>query len=232
MSKLIIKPKNWGSFQHYRNRRPPWIKLHRTILDDFDYQGLQLASKALAPCLWLIASEEEDGHISVDLPKLAWRLRVSQSEIELAIKELISKGFFIVASGSIASCLHSAIPERETETETEGEGETEIASLLSAKGQRIPVQEIMSLYNEICVPFGRPVASVLSKKRQQAVKKIWRQSEHTRNLEWWKEYFDSAMQIEYMANGFTNPDGSGWKGADFDYLLQEKTVTRVVEHSA
>jgi len=230
MTKLIIKPKNWGSFQHYRNRRPPWIKLHRTILDDFDYQGLHLASKALAPCLWLIASEQDEGHIEVDLTKLAWRLRVSQSEIDFAIKELISKGFFVIASGSLASCLQSAIPERETETEAEGE--TEIATLLSAKGQRIPVQEIMSLYNEICVPLGRPMASVMNKKRQQAVRKVWQQSEYARDLGWWREYFQSAMKIEYMAKGFTNPDGSGWKGADFDYLLQEKAIVKVVEHSA
>ena len=27
--------KNWGEFQHYKKRNPPWIKLHKKLLDDF-----------------------------------------------------------------------------------------------------------------------------------------------------------------------------------------------------
>jgi hypothetical protein len=58
---MKMRVKNWESFQHYKDRSPPWIKFHKSLLDDFDYQRLQLASKALAPMLWLIASEQMDG---------------------------------------------------------------------------------------------------------------------------------------------------------------------------
>ena len=35
-----LRVKNWSAFQHYRHRRPPWIKLHRGLLDDFAWHRL------------------------------------------------------------------------------------------------------------------------------------------------------------------------------------------------
>ena len=49
-----IRPKNWHSFQHYKDRDPTWIKLHKKLLDDYEFQSLPLASRALAPMLWLL----------------------------------------------------------------------------------------------------------------------------------------------------------------------------------
>lgn len=122
-------------------------------------------------------------------------------------------------------------PDTDTDTDTDSERYRKQVSS-PAKGQRVPMQEIVDLYNEVCVPFGRPVASVLNKKRQQAIKRVWQQSEHARTIDWWRDYFESAMKIEFMAKGFQRRDGGIWPGADFDYLLQEKTIVRVVEHSA
>jgi hypothetical protein len=117
--KLI--PKNWKEFQHYKDRCPPWIKLHRDLLNDREFMGLPLASKALAPLLWLLASEEKDGCFQADSEELEFRLRVASKDIEAGLKPLIDKGFFIVASGVLAERLQVAIPETETETETETE---------------------------------------------------------------------------------------------------------------
>ena len=64
MKNQFIVPKNWSQFQHYRDRSPTWLKLHRSLLDDFDYHCLPIASKALAPFLWLLASEYEGGEIN------------------------------------------------------------------------------------------------------------------------------------------------------------------------
>lgn len=94
----------------------------------------------------------------------------------------------------------------------------------------VPYEDISNLYNEICVPKGRPEAKVLSDKRRKAIKALWNSSPHAQNIEWWREYFTSAMAIPYMASGFTGSDGRTWKGADLDYLLQERTVIKVVEY--
>jgi hypothetical protein len=120
--------KKWADFQHYKNRCPPWIKLQKSILDDFDFACLPLASKALAPLLWLIASESMDGSVRIDPDWLAFRLRFTVSDIEDGLTPLIDKGFLILASGVLAPRLQHACLEGEAEAETEGEGETECAT--------------------------------------------------------------------------------------------------------
>ena len=53
---MRLVPKDWGKFQHYRNRRPPWINLHRHLLDNQRFMCLPLASRALAPMVLRIAA--------------------------------------------------------------------------------------------------------------------------------------------------------------------------------
>jgi hypothetical protein len=122
---MKLTPKNWSIFQHYKDRCPPWIKLHRDLLNDREYMGLPLASKALAPLLWLLASEAKDGTFDASVDELMFRLRLTQKEIEQGIKPLIDKGFFVIASGVLADRLRVAIPEAETEAEKETKVETE-----------------------------------------------------------------------------------------------------------
>lgn len=117
---MILTPKNWKSFQHYKDRAPAWIKLHRGLLDDYDYCCLPTASKALAPFLWLLASEYEDGQITASLDELAFRLRMTRGEVADALAPLIEKGFFD-ASEPLADCKQDAIPEKEEEREIEEE---------------------------------------------------------------------------------------------------------------
>lgn len=118
---MILKPKNWDKFQHYKDRCPPWIKLHRDILNDRLFSNLPIASKALAPLLWLLASESKDGTFDAAIEELAFRLHIASKDIEAGLKPLIDKGFFVDASTMLAPCLQVAIPE----TEREGERETE-----------------------------------------------------------------------------------------------------------
>ena len=115
--KLI--PKNWHEFQHYNKRNPPWIKLRRSLLDDYEFAQLPVESRAIAPMLWLLASESLAGCFQAASTVLAFRLRLPQEEVEKALKPLIDQGFFVDASTVLAECLQGATPEAETETETE-----------------------------------------------------------------------------------------------------------------
>lgn len=116
---IQITPKNWTSFQHYKNRTPPWIKLHRSMLTDYAFACLPVASKALAPLLWLLASEADDGEIDISMDALAFRLHMDCRVIAKGLIPLINKGFFNDASTTLAQCLRDACPEREGETEGE-----------------------------------------------------------------------------------------------------------------
>jgi hypothetical protein len=115
---MILCPKNWSEYQHYKDRNPPWIKLHRDLLNDRDFMCLPIASKAIAPLLWLLASESKTGEFNANVIELAFRLRMTEKEVNDGLNPLISKGFFVDASGVLAECLQVAIPETETERET------------------------------------------------------------------------------------------------------------------
>ena len=130
-----MKPKNWSHFQHYKDRCPPWIKLHKELLNDRAYMTLPTASKALAPLLWLLASESKDGTFDASLDELTFRLRMPESDIKTGLKHLIDKGFFVDDSNVLADRYQDAIPE----TETEGESETKTEkSRTATRGSRLP----------------------------------------------------------------------------------------------
>ena len=116
---MLLQPKNWAIFQHYKDRCPPWIKLHRDLLNDRAFMRLPIASKAIAPMLWLLASESKDGVFDGSLDELVFRLHISEKEYKDGVKPLIDNDFFVVVSGVLAERLQIAIPETERETETE-----------------------------------------------------------------------------------------------------------------
>ena len=120
---MLLKPKNWSIFQHYKDRSPPWIKLHRDTLNDRKFMCLPTASKALAPMMWLLASESKDGSFDASTEELHFRLRMDEKEIKVGLKALIDNGFFVIVDGVLADCYQPAISEREGETETEVEKE-------------------------------------------------------------------------------------------------------------
>jgi len=137
--------KGWAEFQHYKDRSPAWVKLHKSLLDNYEFHCLPLASRALAPMLWLLASENEDpmsGLIPGDMKKIAFRLRLTVKEVEEAIKPLIDNGFIEVlqdASTTLAEPEQHAIPEKERETEKETyREEREIEARSSKKIQAEP----------------------------------------------------------------------------------------------
>lgn len=124
----LIAPKSWREFQHYKDRSPPWIRLHRKLLDDRDFHRLPVASRALAPMLWLLASESVDGVIDADHGNLAFRLRTTEKEIASAMLPLMERGFFVTlpdASNALADCRQPAVPEAEAEAEAFTDSETE-----------------------------------------------------------------------------------------------------------
>jgi hypothetical protein len=137
---MLLQPKNWGVFQHYKDRCPPWIKLHRDLLNDRVYMCLPLASKALAPLLWLLASESKDGTFDGSLDELVFRLHITPKDYQDGVKPLIDKGFFVVASGVLAECYQDAIPETEREGETKKEKETKKKATVVAAPEGVSLE--------------------------------------------------------------------------------------------
>ena len=113
-----MRIKNWSQFQHFKDRRPPWIKLYRDILDDIEWHNLDAqASKVLVMC-WLIASES-DGRLP-DIKTLAFRLRMSEKNTSESIIKL-SHWLEHDDINVISQRYQDDSPETETETETKRE---------------------------------------------------------------------------------------------------------------
>ena len=126
---------NWDRFQHYKDRLPPWIKLHRSLLSDYKIASLPDAAKAHLVSLWVVASEC-DNKIPDD-PK--WIGRHINATQPVDLQRLIDDGFLREwtsackqdASKMLADCKQDASKmlalarSRESESETETETETD-----------------------------------------------------------------------------------------------------------
>lgn len=233
-----MRIKDWKRFQHFKDRRPPWIKLYRDLLEDPDWFALDGEASKVLVMLWLIASEDPDRHGELpDIRKLAFRLRKSETELNQIFARLGHWVDIDVISSCHQDDISSISARYQVDTpETEGEGEadnivpTELVDLPSTtRADPIPYKSIIEAYNEICVPLGKPAARRNNPKRQARIRQIWNESSRTRTVDWWRDYFAKAMTVPYIAKGFITRDGSLWNGADLDYLLQDKTLTKIVE---
>lgn len=132
---MSLRIKNWSKFQHFKDRKPPWIKLYRDILDDLDWHDLDpLAAKCLV-MIWVIASED-DGRIP-DIRKLAFRLRVPENQMKSIVSKL-SHWLEQDDINMISERYQDDLLETETETELEKEKKIEIEAKQSSRGTRLP----------------------------------------------------------------------------------------------
>jgi hypothetical protein len=141
-----LRVKNWAKHQHFKDRRPPWIKLYRDLLEDMEWHELDpVAAKALV-MIWLIASEA-DGELP-ELKKLAFRLRMSLSELNQVVSQL---SHWVEQSDISAISEGYQSDPLETETETEEERETEEEAETPA---RAPRKQAGNLEPQDLVPEG------------------------------------------------------------------------------
>jgi hypothetical protein len=123
--------RNWKKFQHFKDRKPPWVKLYRDILDDLDWHELDAtASKVLIMC-WLIASED-DGRLP-PAKTLAFRLRMSEKQTIDCLNKL-SHWLEQDDISVISDRYQSDSLETETETETETKKDKKATSVAMPDG--------------------------------------------------------------------------------------------------
>ena len=81
-----MRIKNWNKFQHFKDRKPIWIKLYRDLLDDLNWHELDGKSAKALVMIWLIASED-CGQLP-DTKSLAFRLRMSEKDTKDIVTRL------------------------------------------------------------------------------------------------------------------------------------------------
>lgn len=150
---------NLKKWQHYKDRCPPWIKLHRDLLNDYKFSCLQDASKAHLLAIWLLASQM-DNKIPNDSKWIERKINATQT---VDLERLIADEFLHVwlhDSETLADSKQNA----DGEAEAEAEAETETTSYPEGRnniGQRLFTTEDGTTINadtgEQITPFDEEV---------------------------------------------------------------------------
>lgn len=126
---LVVK--DFEKFQHYKDREPPWIKLHRSLLRNYEFLQLPETAQLHLIKIWLLASQIGN-KIPNDDAFIAREIGADNSEL-IRNKLLIIRAGFLVklkktgpkyrkqkekpASTTLATCKQNAMPETEAEAD-------------------------------------------------------------------------------------------------------------------
>jgi hypothetical protein len=229
MDYLLIK--NWERYQHYKNRNPPWIKLHTRLLNDRDFIMLSLSDKGLLMQLWILASEKE-GQIPFDLEEIKFRLRDKNIKIE-DINLLISKKFLRLCKQPLA-CDNKKCSETETETETElllskdNNCPQEPADVkIKNKIPICPQKEIVELWKKIMPELPHPKS--WDGAREVNLKTRWRESPERWKLEWWERFFNYIRKSPFLMGHIPPKPGYQQFYVKLDWIVNKSHFEKIRE---
>lgn len=128
----FLAVKGFDRFQHYRDRNPPWIKLHGTILTDLAFLEMPEAAQAQLIKLWVLASQL--GHPLPNNPKLLAGKIGATGKFHLAT--LVASGFLIPCN-DVASAVDSGpLAKMERDARPSVRARTQRAELEAADEER------------------------------------------------------------------------------------------------
>lgn len=146
--------RNYETFQHYKDRNPPWIKLYNSLLDSYEYAQLPDATKAHLLAIYLLASRTNN-KIPADF---AWIKASIKAHEEVDLLTLVKYDFIVPdqqCSEMLALCGQVAPQSR-------GEGEGESKSSVSYETD-VPSDPIKVFFDSGLALFGELNPSVSEK---------------------------------------------------------------------
>jgi hypothetical protein len=144
MTRPTLRIPKWRDFQHYKDRRPVWIKAHTELLLDDEFHELSDASKGHLFGLWLLAANY-DGKIPF---KPTWIAKQIGANGAIDWRELASSKWVALnapASDLLANVYQDdslrALAREEVEKEEERERETQAARVEKTRTRK-PVTQM------------------------------------------------------------------------------------------
>ena len=191
-----MRIKNWNKFQHFKDRKPPWVKLYRDLLDDIDWHELDAQASKVLVMLWLIASEE-DGNIPAT-KTLAFRLRMTEKQTIDCLNKLShwleQDDINVISERYQADSL-------ETETETYKEKEKETKKMQAPDG-------VSSGIWESFVAQRKASRAVIT---ETVIKSIQREA----NKAGWT-----------LEQALAECAARGWRGFKADWVIEKQNLTK------
>lgn len=120
---MTLRIRNWERYQHYRDRNPPWVKLHFSLLSSADWVTLADSDRVLLIASMLLASKN-NGEVPED-PEYIQRVAYLAKKPNFG--NLIRCGFLTYdsASNMLADASKTLAVARPETEERRGETETE-----------------------------------------------------------------------------------------------------------
>jgi len=216
-----MKIKNWSKFQHFKDRKPPWVKLYRDLLDDIEWHELDPKAAKVLTMLWLIASED-DGNIP-SIKQLAFRLRMPEKETEVCISKL-SHWLEQDDINAISERYQHDSLETERETEKETETETKKATVV-AKPFEVTDETWDSFVQQRKAKKAQVTKIVLQGIQREAIKAGWSLENALQEIvvrnwqsfkaDWVKEKQSHSERLSnsmsVLTNGLTTPKKPFWQ---------------------
>lgn len=136
----FFKVVNYEKYQHYKDRCPPWVKLHASVLEDFDFGCLPDASKAHAMLIWVLASR----HVNKLPFHAGWVAQQIQALEKVDLDGLLSAGFIEMYQDASNLSAPSPLMLAPLEQRTEDRGQSSVAKATGEPDvQRTPLGEVM-----------------------------------------------------------------------------------------
>lgn len=235
--------KNWSEFQHYKDRNPPWIKLHRALLDDYAFAALPDAHKAHLVLLWLFAASQVGGRIPNDAAFLSRKLGTTE---QIDLEALVNAGFLIPeqnASDVLAERKQNASDvlalARSRESESESEGEKRTATSASADPLPCPAEKIVVAYHRLMPD--NPKCKTLNATRRGAIKARWHEAAKLTcrpfgysgvqdGLKAWEAFFAICADSAFLTGQAKPQPGKPPFLADIDFLFSPKGFAGCIEN--
>lgn len=110
MDARYLRVKNLDRFQHYSKRRPPWIKLYRTLITGEDGQlsdflRLTEPEQWQLVRIWLLASQCDDGLMAFDE---RWMRVAIRSEKKISLEKFVRDGWLEVLSAEETDAIRAS----------------------------------------------------------------------------------------------------------------------------
>jgi hypothetical protein len=111
--KRYLCVKNFDEQQHYKDRNPIWIKMHCSLLDDYEFANIADEAKFHAVGLMLLASRLNNKFPDDE----RWLRRKINANSEINIKLLLEIGFLDVVKDKKASEKTATMPRKSKKTQ-------------------------------------------------------------------------------------------------------------------
>jgi hypothetical protein len=158
---------NWENLQHYKDRSPPWIKLHNTLLENYQFECLPDASKAHLICIWLLASRTNN---KIN-PDPNWIKRRIGANSKVNIKLLIDEKFLVLKQEvqdmeqDASKMLALARSREQSRAEQSRAEQSRAEEPLSSKPDRTEPFDVNLIFDFWKKTFNHPQAKLDGKRR-------------------------------------------------------------------